>query len=47
MKAIPERVTQPMIFINTQTFHIASNLAVMEKFTQNNKQTERTVYTIK
>ncbi|XP_026471874.1 platelet-activating factor acetylhydrolase-like [Ctenocephalides felis] len=47
MKALPERVTQPMIFINTQTFHIASNLAVMEKFTQNSKEAERIVYTIK
>lgn len=39
-----KRVQQPILFINTQTFHIESNVKAMEKFLTNDN---RKMYTIK
>ncbi|KAI4456551.1 platelet-activating factor acetylhydrolase [Holotrichia oblita] len=39
-----DKITQPLIFINTQTFHIATNVAIMQKFMSQDKNTE--MYTI-
>ncbi|KAJ3646815.1 hypothetical protein Zmor_024385 [Zophobas morio] len=40
---LPEKVQQPLVFINTQTFHIVSNVQAMSKYLTNN---DRTMYTI-
>lgn len=43
------KVTQPLIFINTQTFQIAPNVAVMQKFMEGGpaEKTERLAFTIR
>lgn len=43
-KDLDDKIKQPLIFINTQTFHIASNVAIMEKFMS--KDRRREMYTI-
>ncbi|GLV34981.1 hypothetical protein CBL_09461 [Carabus blaptoides fortunei] len=48
IKEMPElisTVTQPLLFINTQTFHIISNVKVMEQFVEANEDS-RPIYTI-
>ncbi|XP_049855949.1 platelet-activating factor acetylhydrolase-like [Schistocerca gregaria] len=46
---LPKKVTQPVIFINTQTFQIPANVSVMQRFIEERptQNTERAGYTIK
>lgn len=46
MKELLKEVNQSLLFVNTQTFHIASNINVMKLFTDINKEM-RPMYTIK
>lgn len=42
------KINQPIVFINTQTFHIPSNLEAMKAFLKKpSESTERTLFTIK
>ncbi|KAL0275689.1 UNVERIFIED_CONTAM: hypothetical protein PYX00_003477 [Menopon gallinae] len=43
-KDLPNSIEQPLIFINTQTFHIVANLKELEKYTS---QPNREMYTIR
>lgn len=43
-KSLPNSIKQPLIFINTQTFHITVNLTELEKYTT---QSDRETYTIR
>lgn len=41
-------IKQPLLFINTQTFHIESNIKVIEKYLNNSPTgVSRDIYTIK
>ncbi|KAK9505274.1 hypothetical protein O3M35_009365 [Rhynocoris fuscipes] len=40
------QIAKPLIFINTQTFHIESNIHSINKIVENNNGAEREVYTI-
>ena len=44
---MPDSIKQPLIFINTETFHIESNIATMEKFVNSPSDAERHLYTIR
>ncbi|XP_039287459.1 platelet-activating factor acetylhydrolase [Nilaparvata lugens] len=41
------KIKQPMIFINTQTFHIPSNLQALQKYVVNADGTKHPLYTIR
>jgi len=40
-------IDKPLLFINTQTFHIESNLSAMSRFSDKRDDTTREIYTIK
>lgn len=44
---MPGSIKQPLIFINTETFHIDSNIATMRKFVDSPADSERHLYTIR
>jgi hypothetical protein len=46
---LPNTIQQPLLFINTETFHVAANFNAVKKYTDStpDKCGERTVFTIK
>lgn len=44
---MPGSIKQPLIFINTETFHINSNISTMQKFLDAPHNAERHLYTIR
>ncbi|XP_026274506.1 platelet-activating factor acetylhydrolase [Frankliniella occidentalis] len=44
---MPGSIKQPLIFINTETFHIDSNITTMQKFIDHPQDAERHLYTIR
>lgn len=44
---MPGSIKQPLIFINTETFHINSNISTMQKFLEAPHNAERHLYTIR
>jgi hypothetical protein len=46
---LPNTIKQPLLFVNTETFHVATNFNAVKKYTDStpDKCGKRTVFTIK
>lgn len=44
---MPGSIKQPLIFINTETFHIDSNITTMQKFISAPQGAERDLHTLR